>query len=501
MCSSDLDLSGFTGGQADTLRKAIGKKKIDVMQKMKVDFIDGAVKNGAEPALMETFWKQLEEFAAYCFNKSHAACYGLISYWTAYLKAHYPAAFMAALMTSDNDDTDRLAIDITECKRIGVTVLPPDVNESFQEFAVVPGDELQIRFGMVAIKNVGAGAVEEILRAREAGGAFTDLTDFLSRVDVHIANRKALESLIKAGAFDRFADRSTLLHNLDTVMAYASKLAKQALSGQTDLFGALVDTTAVAKPTLMLQPASTVYNSRDQLLWERELLGLYLSQHPLQAFSNLLAEQTMPLNMLEPGHDGKSVIIGGNITAVREITTKNGQKMAFVKLEDEFGEIELILFPSIMQQTLGLWQRDKVVIVRGKVNAKDRDGNLQSELKIMADDAREVTHEQAVGYQPTGKKQTTPKTKLKPAQSVTDSSSIQKTMDRIYIRLQHSEDSNLLLSLKQVIDDSPGDSEVVLVLGDDNAKQIVRLPSRIRNDQSSLEKLQLLVGAANVIPQ
>src|SRR5258708_1321723 len=277
--------------------------------------------------------------------------------------------------------------------------------------------------------------------------------------------------------------------------------AKQALSGQTDLFGALVDTTAVAKPTLMLQPASTVYNSRDQLLWERELLGLYLSQHPLQAFSNLLAEQTMPLNMLEPGHDGKSVIIGGNITAVREITTKNGQKMAFVKLEDEFGEIELILFPSIMQQTLGLWQRDKVVIVRGKVNAKDRDGNLQSELKIMADDAREVTHEQAVGYQPTGKKQTTPKTKLKPAQSVTDSSSIQKTMDRIYIRLQHSEDSNLLLSLKQVIDDSPGDSEVVLVLGDDNAKQIVRLPSRIRNDQSSLEKLQLLVGAANVIPQ
>lgn len=495
------DVCGFTGGQADTLRKAIGKKKIDLMKKMKPEFVEGGVKHsGVAPQVMEKFWDQLEEFANYCFNKSHAACYALIAYWTAYLKAHYPAAFMAALMTSDFDDTDRLAIEIAECKKMGMDVLLPDVNESFLEFAVVPGERPQIRFGMVAIKNVGRGAVEEILRAREAGGQFADLADFLARVDTRIVNRKAFESLIKAGAFDRFAERSALLHNLDTIMAYGQKLAKQALSGQTDLFGNLVGDTVAAKPVLTLQPPAVTYNSREQLLWERELLGLYLSQHPLAAFSALLQEQTVPLNSLEPGHDGKPVIVGGNITAVREIMTKNGQKMAFVKIEDEFAEIEVILFPSVLQQTTGLWERDRVVIVRGKVSAKDRDGNIQEELKIMADDAREVTHEQASGYQPTGKKKQAPKAKQNAAAASLPGASIQKNM-RIYIRLQQSDDQELLLSLKQMIDEQPGDSEVVLVLGADDAKQIVRLPSRIRSDQESLARLQTLVGAQNVIPQ
>ena len=172
---------GFTGGQADTLRKAVGKKKIDLMKKVKPEFVEGAVKvGGATKEIAETFWTQLEEFANYCFNKSHAACYGLIAYWTAYLKAHYPDAFMAALMTSDHDDTDRLAIEITECKHMGISVLSPDVNESFVEFAVVP-NENKIRFGMSAVKGVGVGAVEEVLRAREEG-AFLSVEDFAKRV-------------------------------------------------------------------------------------------------------------------------------------------------------------------------------------------------------------------------------------------------------------------------------------------------------------------------------
>ncbi len=495
------DVCGFTGGQADTLRKAIGKKKIDLMQKMRPEFIEGGVKHsGVAPEVMAKFWDQLEEFANYCFNKSHAACYALIAYWTAYLKAHYPAAFMAALMTSDFDDIDRLAIEIAECKKMGMDVLLPDVNESFLEFAVVPGEKPQIRFGMVAIKNVGRGAVEEILRAREEGGYFTDMADFLARVDTHTVNRKALESLIKAGGFDRFADRSTLLHNLDTIVAYGQKLAKQALSGQTDLFGDVLGETHAAKPVLTMQPPSVQYNSRDQLLWERELLGLYLSQHPLADFSTLLQEQTVPLNSLEQGHDGKQIIVGGNVAAVREIVTKNGQKMAFVKIEDEFGEVEVILFPSVLQQTAGLWERDRVVIVRGKVNAKDKDGSLQSELKIMADDAREVTHEQAIAYQGRGKKATVPKAKKVAAQASVSNPSLRENA-RVYIRLHKSDDRALLMSLKQVIDEQPGESEVVLVLGSGDQKQVVRLPSRIRSDPSALERLQALVGVQNVIPQ
>ncbi|MDB5165106.1 MAG: dnaE, partial [Candidatus Saccharibacteria bacterium] len=395
------EVCGFSGGDADTLRKAIGKKNASLMAKMKDKMIAGGQEHsGIDRQLMESFWKQLEDFAAYCFNKSHAACYGLIAYQTAYLKAHYPAAFMAALMTSDYDDTDRLAIEITECQHMGMTVLPPDVNESFQEFAVVP-DTKQIRFGMTAIKNVGAGAVEEILRARNEA-PFDSLEDFLTRVNYRIVNRKAMESLIKAGAFDRFGERSLLLHNLDMILAFAGRLQKQANSGQTDIFGSLTE-EVMERPTLELQPATVTFDTREQLLWERELLGLYLSQHPLELFETILAEQTVPLNTIKPEHDGKSVNVGGAITDVREITTKNGQKMAFVKLEDRFGEVEVILFPGSYQRTVGLWERDRVVLIRGKVNTKGRDGLQSDEVKIMVDDAREITVQQASAYEPTGR--------------------------------------------------------------------------------------------------
>lgn len=500
---------GFTGGQADTLRKAVGKKKIDLMRKVKVEFVDGAVKHGgAAPATAEKFWNQLEEFANYCFNKSHAACYGLIAYQTAYLKAHYPSAFMAALMTSDYDDTDRLAIEISECQKMSIDVLPPDVNESFNEFAVVPdagkpdNRKAPIRFGMNAIKNVGTGAVEEIIRARKLDGQFTGLEDFLSKVNVRIANRKALESLIKAGAFDRFGDRSQLLHNLDVIVAFASRLQKAASSGQTDLFGNLEDGDAVAKPQLALEKAAVVFTSREQLLWERELLGIYLSQHPLAMYKAFLSEQTVPLKELKPEHDSKSVTVGGAINDVREITTKNGKKMAFVKLEDHTAELELILFPNSYQQTAGLWERDRVVLARGKVSAKDREGKVGEELKIMVDDAREITSEQATSYQATGKKPRVPGAKRSAAAATrtktTAALSSRQLPERIYIRLQDSQNQALLLALKQTIDAAVGETEVVLVLGPADDKQIIKLPNGIAKDEIVLAALEKLVGAENI---
>ena len=295
---------GFTGGQADTLRKAVGKKKIDLMKKVKPEFVEGAVKvGGATKEIAETFWTQLEEFANYCFNKSHAACYGLIAYWTAYLKAHYPDAFMAALMTSDHDDTDRLAIEITECKHMGIDVLSPDVNESFVEFAVVP-NENKIRFGMSAVKGVGVGAVEEVLRARKEG-AFLSVEDFAKRVSTSKFNRKAWESLIKSGAFDDMGDRSDLLFNLDSITAFASKLQKEAASGQTNLFGMLGDDAASVQSILNLQKAPVKHDDKERLMWERELLGLYISAHPLDRYETYLSEQTQPLTQLVPEYDSR----------------------------------------------------------------------------------------------------------------------------------------------------------------------------------------------------
>lgn len=498
-------VAGYTPGQADLVRKAIGKKKRDIMAAEEPRFIAGCLRQGLSKAGAQQLWAQIQPFADYSFNKAHATCYAQISYWTAYLKANYPTAYMAALMTSDYDDIDRLSIEIGECKKMGIRVLAPDINESFGEFAVVQGTD-QIRFGMNAIKNVGSGAVAEIIRAREGTGKFTSLEDFIGAVNTRIMNRKALESLIKAGAFDRFGDRSTLLHNLDMIVAYGQRLQKERSSGQTDLFGNVIDDVISAKPTLKLDAPPVRITPRELLGWERELLGLYLSQQPLEAFSVLLAEQTVPINTLKPEHDGKAVIIGGAVNEAREILTKNGQKMAFVKLEDEFGELELVLFPSTYQQTLGLWERDRVVIVRGKITAKDRDGGLASGIKVLVDDAREVTHDQAAAYQTTGRKQRELKIGKRKGSALAAAVQAVKAEKvaalkpaRVYIRLTASDNHAMLQSLKQAIDAEHGESEVVLVLGPDTAKQAIKLPTRMSSEAAALERLQALVGAPNVI--
>ncbi len=503
------DMCGFTGGQADTLRKAIGKKQRETMAKMKASFVDGMIEHSqVKRDFAEKFWARMEAFADYGFNKVHSACYATIAYQTAYLKAHYPAAFMAALMTSDYDDTDRLAIEITECKHMGLTVLAPDVNESFLEFAVVPGQE-QIRFGMAAIKNVGTAAVEEILRAREENN-FENLEDFLSRVSPRVVNRKALESLVKAGAFDRFGDRATLLHNLDVLLAFAGRLHQQANSGQTDLFSDS-DGVIIQQSRLELQAAPAAIDSHEQLQWERELLGIYLSQHPLERFEAILAAKVRPLNSLGELRDGAGVTVGGLISDVREITTKNGQRMAFVKIEDQTGEIEIVLFPGSYQQSAGVWQRDHVVLIRGKISNRDRSGNATGEAKVMVDEAREITAAEADGHQSTGQKPSQkapeaennaePLPEIPPADLEALQEDLQPVSERIYIRLLNTSDEQTLLSLKQTIDAHRGPTDVVLVLGENDSKQAIKLPTGIDQASDGLSQLRDLVGADNLVIQ
>lgn len=494
------EVCGFTGGQADTLRKAIGKKIREVMQKMEHDFIEGGVNHSGVPRpVMEKFWKHLLGFADYCFNKSHSACYGLIAYQTAYLKAHYPAAFMAALMTSDYDDTDRLAIEITECKAIGIDVLPPDVQESYMEFAVIKNDDSKdrIRFGLNAIKNVGTSAAEEILRARGDEGGFANLEDFLRKVNSRAVNRKALESLIKSGALDSFGDRSLLLNNVDVLTAYGSRSQKEEATGQIDLFGEAEDFEAMA-PKLALKSDVAAYSSRQQLLWERELLGLYLSSHPLGDFKLYLSEQAIAMDTLTEAMDGKIARVGGSITDVREIITKNGKKMAFIKLADFTRELELILFPNAYQETFGIWTRDNVLLVDGKISATDREGN-PTDLKIMVDTAREITTEQAAMYQTTGKKPKSPrgsakKSKVphkKPDEEV-------KAPPRVYVRLEQANDQELLARLKTAIDKAPGETPIVLVVGSDESRQTIKLPTMVAPTDTLLASIAEIFGESAV---
>ena len=466
------DMCGFTGGQADTLRKAIGKKQRDTMAKMKAAFVDGMVEHSqVTPAFAEKFWARMEAFADYGFNKVHSACYATIAYQTAYLKAHYPSAFMAALMSSDFDDTDRLAIEITECQHMGITVLPPDVNESFVEFAVVP-DKPQIRFGLSAIKNVGTGAVEEILRARQAG-EFTSLEDFLGRVNPRIVNRKAYESLMKAGAFDRFGERAILLHNLDMLVSFASRLHKQASSGQTDLFGG--EATAVHPAArLDLATPAELPSSHEQLTWERELLGLYLSRHPLESFTAVLKAETVPINGLNDEQHNQTISIGGAISDVRQVTTRNGQRMAFVRIEDHYGNIEVVVFPNNYQETARLWERDKVVKVRGKLSARGRDGQPTGELKVIAEQAQELQPDAAPVLAPAAE-------------------------PMVYVRLADSNNPDILMSLKQAIDAHHGRAKVVLVFGEASGRQAIKLPGGIDPDSEAVSKLVELVGASNLV--
>ncbi len=483
------DVCGFSGGEADTLRKAIGKKIRETMLKMQEKFVDGGVSYSDVPRpIMQKFWDDLMGFADYAFNKSHSACYGLIAYQTAYLKAHYPAAFMAALMTSDFDDIDRLAIEITECRHMDLEVLAPDVNESFQEFAVVPGKK-QIRFGLHAIKNVGSNAVDEIVRVREELGGFSNLEEFFSNVNPRVVNRKSVESLIKCGAFDTLGERIQLLDNIESLVGFASKIQKEKEAGQTDLFGNSEEVHTQAK--LQLGPATSDFTQHDQLGWERELLGLYLSQHPLKAYQAYLEEKAVPLTELKAEHDNKTAIIGGAIGEMREITTKNGQKMAFAKLADEFAERELVIFPSVYAETASLWQRDKVLLVKGKVNAKDRAGNLTDEIKILVDSAEELTGDTIKDYKQSGKRAKIPKAKEKVNLKPDTTGPV-----RVYVRLSSSKDEAVLLAVKQAIDANPGETEVVLVIGD-KEKQAVRLPQKIA-EKEGLAALSEVVGKDHV---
>jgi DNA polymerase-3 subunit alpha len=276
------------------LRKGIGKKIPEVIAKMKQDFIEGAIKHsGAERDFVEKLWASIEDFAAYCFNKSHAACYALIAVQTAYLKAHYPAAFMAAVLTSDHGNLDRVAIEVSECRKMGIPVLPPDINESFAEFAVVKNggvnDEDVIRFGLAAIKNVGVGPVNAILVARDEGGPFSSIEDFVRRVDAREINKKAIEALMKVGAFDSIGDRATLYANLEKIVVYMSKVQKNALSGQIDIFGSLGVSEEV--PSLPLDAPGEIIGEREFLQWEKELLGLYISSHPLREVDAWLSDR------------------------------------------------------------------------------------------------------------------------------------------------------------------------------------------------------------------
>jgi DNA polymerase-3 subunit alpha len=375
------DLAGFSLGEADVLRKAVGKKIKSLLEAQREKLIQGMIKNGISKELAEKIWNWILPFAHYGFNRSHSCAYALIAYQTAYLKAHYPLEFMASLLSAELGDVERVGFLIKECKKMGIEVLPPDINESYLEFSIVPKTK-KIRFGLVAIKNVGESFAQAIVKERKANGNFSSIFDFLSRMEVKFLNKKPLESMIKAGVFDKFGERNQLLENLERLLEWAREQKRVRFEGQKGLFEGLFKREKIGFNLAPAKPATKA----EKLKWEKELLGLYVSSHPLEDFKNILEKNAIKISKINHLFNQKRIRVGGIISSIKKVLTKNSQPMIFMSLEDLDGKIEVIVFPGILAKNnnANIFKENKIVFVTGKVDLKD---NVP---KIICEDIEEI---------------------------------------------------------------------------------------------------------------
>lgn len=445
------DLAGFTLGQADLLRRAMGKKDPVTMAKQREVFMDGAKKKGINPELAGHIFDLMAHFAGYGFNKSHSAAYGIVSYQTAYLKANYPCEYMAALLTSVMDHVDKVARYIEVCRQMGLTVLPPDVNESSINFTVTKG---AIRFGLAAIKNVGRSAIENILAVRKEGGAFTSFQDFCQRVDSRAVNKKVAENLIKSGAFFSLgANRATLLQGVDKCLDWAHRKQREKESGQVSLF----ELTGSQDEEFILL-VKDEFPNQQLLAMEKDLLGLYVSGHPLADLEGIWRNKiSTTIGELEEYETGVKLIVGGLVSSLRVLTTKRGEQMVFLVLEDLTGSVEVVVFPKSYQKYRELLLDEAPILVKGRLDKPE-----DKEAKIIGEDFYPLEKEREV-----------------------------------HLELNSSVNMGTLEKLKEIINSYPGNLALVLHLG---KKATVAVNDQYRVDGSSafVEAISSLLGKSSL---
>lgn len=443
------DLAGYSWEEVDKFRKAVGKKIPAEMAKQKEKFIKGCMAtSGWSKSKAEQIWEWIEPFAAYGFNKSHSASYAAVSYQTAYMKANYTVEFMAAVMTAESGDMETIADAVEEAKKLGIEVLPPDVNESLDNFTVT--DETHIRFGLNAIKNLGSDVIDLIISQRKEAGPFASIEDFALRLQTRNFNKKSWEALAKSGALDSLGERNQLLANTDTILGFAKEQNKT--TSQVSLFGSEM----MPKQKLVLrevEPASKT----DCLTWEKELLGMYVSSHPLSDHAAALRAVATPIKQAID-ENLKQATLAGVVTRIQKILTKKGDQMAFVDMEDTTGPIEVVVFPGVYKDNVDLLVEGKILLVKGKLSDKD------GEPKILADEIKEFGSEAA-----------TPPTQ---SQSVT-------------IKIPASATDDLFEQLKQAFESSPGEMGVNLLIND----QKVKTPFRINLTDDLKTRIKMILGS------
>ncbi|MBI4091059.1 MAG: DNA polymerase III subunit alpha [Candidatus Komeilibacteria bacterium] len=463
------DLAGFTYGEADILRKAVGKKIKKLLVEQSEKMIKGMISRGIETKTAEKIWEFILPFARYGFNRSHAASYAIIAYQTAYLKSHYPAQFMAALMTADQGNTDKIARQVHECHKIGLVVQPPDINESFNTFSVVVDPQTNeitnnIRFGLNAVKNVGDHISHVIIRERKDHGRFTSVEDFLSRINDKDLNKKSLESLVRCGALDSIGERSQLLGNLENLLTYNKKTQNDHRLGQENLFADLPLASATSKLKLDTAPE---LSTMQKLAFEKELLGLYISDHPFKQYLEALPTVTRLSNLYNRTAQDM-VIVAGIITATKKIVTKNGKPMLFVTIEDSTDSMELVVFPKLVEQNPGIWYEQTLVQATGKLS--DKEGIP----KILVEHAELLTEE-----------------KMQRAQRSTDAGK------KLWLRLPHGWSKENIQELKSVLEKYPGSMSVYLIM-QNGAERKIKTSLKVAHSRQLTDMLTRLIGEQSI---
>jgi len=461
--------AGYSLGQADIFRKAMGKKIPEAMKKERRNFITGAKKREFSPEVASDVFALIEPFAGYAFNKAHSVSYALIAYQTAYLKANYPAEYMTAFLIANADQLEKVATAVADCRRLGITVLPPDINRSQVSFSIEKGDEgntTGIRFGLTAIKNVGLGAVEPLVVERDKGGEFKSIEDLCRRADMRGVNRRAMESLIKAGALDCLGDRGTLLHNIGRILSLAQREQHLRETGQSTMFDLWGETMPAPMPSLDLQAADI--SIKEKLAWERELMGVYLSEHPFSAFAARVAsENTTLCGHIDAELAGQTIVVAGMVASVHQLFTRDQRPFASVVLEDLDGRIEVMVWPKVYADTRDLWQEGNILLVEGKVRLRD------DRVQLNCDYVRRYQPEagqgaEAVTSQPGGEPIVAEETRAYNASAESR---------RLVISIsQTSDEESDIVYLRKLLDtlrDFPGEDEVNLCVT--NEERIINL--------------------------
>lgn len=495
-------LAGFSYSEADVLRKAVGKKIASLLDEQAEKMISGMIKNGIKPNVAKQIWDYVLPFARYGFNRSHAACYAMIAYQTAYLKAHYPSEFMASLLTADHGNTDRIAIEVEECRQMGLEVLPPDINESFSTFTVVY-DTLEvkedkasnkIRFGLSAVKNLGENIIKEIIKERKENGPFGSLEDFLSRVKTKDLNKKSLEAMVKTGILDNLGERSQLLYNMDKLLMFVKNINAEADSMQSSLFGMLATPSAI--PKLNLDPIE-VATDKQKLNWEKEFLGLYVSAHPMTEFQDHIRHEVIPVNELinntEEVRD-QAIKVAGVITKVKKIITKKGEPMVFARIEDATNGVEVLVFPTILRENAEIWQEEKIVMMNCRLSDKDGETKLicNHVRELQADNVAQVIKQLAylAEQNPDGRRNDNFKYFKKKEKKVEE----KIVSGAAYVLMPQDADADLTRKLKEIFEQHQGDYKLFLAVKNGAGYRKIVTDYMVNDSKELKEAVEQILG-------